>query len=812
MKLKFAAVIAAWISFAPTFLYGQQPIKITGTVVDTDQKPVDGGSVLLFRFPDSVLVKTNIIATDGTFTFEKVNAGKYTLQVQALGYREYHSPATEVSADLAWNTIILERVAKAIGEVAITAQKPFAEQKIDRTVVNPDALISNAGGTALDVLEKSPGVIVDPNGAISLNGKGVTIFVDDKPTYLSGTELETYLRSLSAAAIDQLELMANPPARYDASGNGGVINIRTKRGKAKGFNGAINLAYTQGKYAKTNDNANFNYRSGKMNLTGNAGFNYNNGFNDLLINRHFRDNSGTPTSDFIQNSLIRRKGQNYSTRLGFDYYATENSTWGINLTGSFSPRNVNSPVNSRFQKPSGTLDSTIVAQNKEHSASKNGGVNLNYRYHFGKSRRQLAADADYLRYSSDKDQIFDNKSYASNNQLKISDLLSGGLPAKIDIYSAKADYDHPLAEGISLSGGLKSSFTRTNNIADYFYTLNGATNPDYGKTNHFIYRETINAAYANFSREGKRISVQGGLRMESTFSKGHQLGNTVKPDSVFSRSYTSLFPTAYVQYKLDSAGNNQLRMNYGRRIERPYYEDLNPFLSPLDKFTYYTGNPFLRPSFGHNVELTYSYKSHLNVTLSYNRTNNEVNETIEIVDGIYYSRPGNIGRTTVKTLAFDAGFAAVSWLDFKLFGRVSEIHSVSDFYTGKLDNAGAYFFLRPVFSFKFPKDWTAQLDGGYQSDVTNAQFISKARGRVNLAFAKKLSASTSVRLVGNDLFYTFKNNGIINNLAGTDANWTNANDSRTVVLSLSYRFGKAIANQRNHDANGAEAEQSRVKN
>ena len=185
---------------------------------------------------------------------------------------------------------------------------------------------------------------------------------------------------------------------------------------------------------------------------------------------------------------------------------------------------------------------------------------------------------------------------------------------------------------------------------------------------------------------------------------------------------------------------------------------------------------------------------------------------IEIVNGIYYSRPGNIGNTVNKSIELDAGFDPAKWLNIHLYASMINIHSVSDFYTGELNTQGTFYFIRPVFQFKLPHDWTAQFDGSYQTKVTSAQFITGQRGRMNAALSKKLSASTTIKLVGNDIFYNFLNSGVINNLANTRADWHNLSDTRSLVISLSYRFGKAIADQRKHNANGAESEQNRVRN
>jgi hypothetical protein len=804
MKLKIAAFLAAWLSIASTFVNAQ---SISGKVTDSGQKPLDGASVYLMQ--DSALVKTALADAGGTFSFNQLKPGKYYLNITMMGFASYKSGLLKPDTTL---LALMQPTGKQLKEVVITSQKQFVEQKIDRTVVNVDALISNAGSTAMDVLEKSPGVLVDQSGAISLKGKsGVKIFIDDKPTYLSGADLDNYLRSLSSATIDQIELMSNPPAKYDAAGNGGVINIRLKRSKAKGFNGGINLSYSQGYYGRTNNGLNFTYRDNKVNLFGNFSYNTGNGFSDLDINRHFFTDAGAPDYDFLQNSFIRRTSKSYNSKIGLDYYVSEKSTIGFVVNGLITPSDVNTINKSRFLNTGGNLDSTIVALNAQHRNFKNGSANVNYRHQYDKKGRELTFDVDYLRYQTNMGQSFDNTGYLPNGDISTHDLLTGNLPSNINIWSAKTDYTHPLNSGFKLETGLKSSYTKTDNIADYFVTQGGVTAPDYDKTNHFIYKEQISAGYLNINKDWKRISMQLGFRFENTISDGHQLGNVQKSDSTFKRNYNGIFPTAYIQYKLDSTGSHSINFNYGRRIDRPYYEDLNPFLSPLDKFTYYTGNPFLKPSYTDNLELSHTWKN-ITTTLEYSNTKDDVNETIEIVNGIYYSRPGNLGRIINKGISIDASFDPAKWFNFHFYGRVVNIHTISQFYTGTLDTKGTYYFIRPVFQFKLPKDWTTQIDGGYQSKITNAQFIASARGKVNAAVTKKFSPSLSMSIVGNDLFYTFNNGGQINNLANVKANYLNRGDSRTVVLSLNYRFGKTIAGLRKHNADGAESEKNRVKN
>ncbi|WP_199120015.1 outer membrane beta-barrel protein [Pedobacter sp. ASV28] len=817
MKAKFRVILTCLMAIASTFVHAQQHAAIiNGKITDLNLKALDLATVALFRSTDSLLVKTVFTEADGKFSFDKIAAGSYQLRVLLVGYASYRGEpiiVVENSNTIDLGNIKLAAATETLKEVNIVAKKPFVERKIDRTVVNVDALISNAGTSALDVLEKSPGVSIDQNGNISLKGKqGVVVFIDDKPSYLSGTDLENYLKSLPSSMLDQIELMTNPPAKYDAAGNAGVINIKTKKDKAVGFNGSLNLSLNQGKLSRSNDSFNFNYRKNKFNFFGNFGYNLNNSFTDLDLNRKYKNPDESVKYFFNQNSYFRRHGDTFNGRAGFDFYQSDFTTWGVVLKGNVrNANNVNNNTSSLFN-PAMVKDSSIVAKNMDDIDFRNGGINANYRHQFGKTGKEITVDADYINYNSQTDQQYFNDTFLGNGQLKAQDLLEGHLPGRINIYSLKSDYSQSLTKVWKLDAGVKTSYIKTNNIASYFYTTNHITVPDYDKSNHFIYSENISAAYLNLSKEGKRFSVQAGLRLEGTISKGNQLGNIMKSDSSFKRSYLNAFPTLYFSYKLDTLSIHQLGLNYGRRIDRPFYQDLNPFYSPLDKFTYYVGNPFLKPSFTQTIELSHTYKNKITTALSYNYTKDQVNETIEIVDGTYYSRPANIGKQEVYNASIDANTDMTKWLSLHWYGQYTYIHSQSDFYTGFLNTKGGFFSSNGNLQLKFNKGWSGELNYRYQSRLRNVQFELANIYDFGLAVQKKLTTSTTLKLSATDIFQTRAVNGIINNLNLTEANWRNRGDFTTVIFSLNYRFGKAINNLRKHNADGAQTEQNRVKN
>ncbi|MBL0012330.1 MAG: TonB-dependent receptor [Flavobacterium sp.] len=762
------------------------------------------------------MVKTEITEADGTFSFSNLKENAYKIQIDHPAFKSYQSDEINLNLDNPIKTLPLIVLSpldnNTLNEVVVKKKKPFVENKIDRTVVNVDAFITTAGGDAMDVLEKSPGITVDQNGTITFKGKtGVQVFVDDKPTYLSGSELEAYLKSLPASTLDKIELMTNPPAKYDAAGSAGVINIVSKKSKAKGFNGSATSRVSVGKRTHTRQGLNLNYLNNKVRVFGNIGYAYQNPINDLFIFRRFKNADQTTKSLFYQNSFIESKVHTTNAKIGIDYYVSDKTTFGIGLTGILKNNNQRTDVKSDLTNAISVLDSAIIARNSEKETFKNGGINVNFRHELDTIGQKITVDLDYLKYDTETKQVFNNFIYQPDNSLSSQDELRGTLPATIAIYSFKSDYMLPLKNQGLFEAGYKASFSKTDNIADYRDLIDGSEVSNYDTSNHFKYDEIIHACYLNFNTNYKRFTFQTGLRLENTTSKGNQLGNIEKPASQFERSYTNIFPTVYVQYKLDSIGNNQLVVNYGKRINRPYFQDLNPFVSPLDKFTFYSGNPYLNPSFSDNYELSYRWKEYFSTTLSYGSSIDEINETIEIRDEIYYSRPGNIGKSQFYSINVNAEIPFKKWWSANVYSEFTNMQYQSKLYTEDLDSSGTFWYFSMNNSFKLKHDWSAELSGTYQTDVVSSQFVLLSRSNVNVGIQKKiLKGKGSLKLAANDIFYSQVNNGIIKNIRLTDANWRNRPDSRYVALTFTYSLGKSFQSK-SYDATGADSEKNRVK-
>lgn len=815
MKSRHLLFLILYIPALFNFAYGQAAAgKISGIVLDDTKKPLDGATVALVTAKDSAVVSNQLADRDGGFAFQNLKDDVYLLKISYIGFKNYRSNNLVISGQNAVKlpAFVLSPVGKTLNEVAVTAQKAYVQQKIDRTVVNVGALISNTGANALEVLEKTPGVQVDADGNITFKGKsGVMVMIDDKPTYLSAANLATYLRSLPSSALDQIELMDNPPAKYDAAGNAGVINIKTKKNTIKGFNAVASVDYAQGHYGRNDESINLNYRVNKVNLFANISHNEQQTFRRLEIDRNYLDGSGNLTSSLKDISYFRPTNNSTNIKAGVDYYVSPKTTWGIVLTGTIAPNHDSSPVFSQLYGKNGELDSTINTLNTSKNKFNSKGINFNYTHKFDSAGRVISFDLDYIRDVSGSNQVFVNNTVLPDGSLTNSQTLTDNLPATINIYSAKVDYSHPLKGKAKIEAGVKSSYVNTDNAANYFDLVDGVSEVDYNSTNRFLYKENINAAYFNFNKDFGRFALQTGLRAENTNGNGHQLGNAQKPDSSFANHYTNLFPTAYFSYNLDSAAHNVLVFSYGRRVGRPNYGSLNPFTFFVDEFTQFSGNPFLKSQFSDNYKLAYSFKSLFTVAVSYNYTANVQGETINRDGDIFVSTTGNIGAEKMLDLSVNSNFQPTKWWTVNLYAEVYNNAYKGSFYTGQINQSQVTFSANSSNQFTISKTWSAEISGFYNGSGTYGQFVMKPKGMLNAAIQKKVFNNRgSVKLNMRDIFHTFAPSGTITNLADATATFHNFIDTQVATLAFTYSFGKANNVPRKRNTGGAESEQDRA--
>ncbi len=786
--------------------------NISGSVLDKHKKGVDLAIISLYRLADSSAVKTEFSDQDGSFLLSSIEAGKYFMKIEHQEFKDY-STEFDLSGALNLNPIVLENDEETLGQMTVSGKVPFVERKIDRVVITPEALIASAGTNALEILELAPGVTVDQNGQIVFKGRtGIAVYINDKPSYLSGSELENYLRSLPSGSIQNIELIENPPAKYEAAGNGGIININIKRNTLRGLYGNTSLSYRRSRYNSSHNNLNLNFARKKINLSANVNAGLWENFQDLNINRYYLDNSGNTTSAFRQNSFNNRSGEYLNGRIGMDLYLTDKATFGVSYKKSQSPGERDTDNTSLISDANGDLLQRVVADNLSQTTFGNDLVSLYFTRTLDTLGSEISIDADYVRYVSTNDQVFKNFQYDSNGNLTYNDRIDGAIPSEIDIYAVKTDYSKPLKNGANFSAGLKSAYTQTDNEAIYTNTVAGVTEPDYNLSNRFLYDEWINAAYVNYNGMMGKMQFQLGLRGEATQLKGHQLGNIQSPDSSFTRDYMSLFPTLFLARSLDSAGIHQMNFSYGRRIERPYFQDLNPFISPLDQFTFYTGNPNLLPTFSHNFSLTHTYKNMISTSVSYALIQDGINETLEIQDEIYYSRPGNISSSQFLTFSVNGTFELAKWYTINAYAQASYVTFESQLYTEQLNANGINLFANINNNFKLSNGWKLSLSARGSNDNVYSQLLIKSYWVMDVGVQKSVFKGLgNLRLNVSDPFYTRRGDGVINNLSQTNADWNSKYDSRSVSIAFSMRFGKSNSNKKKHDGSGSDSEQNRVK-
>ena len=418
--------------------------KISGSVSDGLGNALSEVNIGLMRQKDSSVVKMVVSDENGEFVINNISSNTYLLVCRFIGYNNYLS--IPFTIDSHHNSIVLPLIVLVskdvhLSEVTVSARKPFVQHKIDRTIVNVDAM-NTAGSDILEVLGKSPGIMLDSDGDIKLNGKGnVLVLIDDKSTYLSVSDLTAYLKSLPAGLVSRLELINNPPARYDAA-SGSIINIVLKKNTQKGFNGNVNLGYIQGKYSGGNDALNLNYRLGKFNIFSNLSYNRDHNFKNEVSLRNLYNTDNSLQSTINKNSNYNYIANGYFLRTGIDFYSTQKTTIGILLTGNTRSRYDRQNFSGRQYDDSTKLENFSDGASSGNYKWKSGGINLNFMHKFDSTGSSLTSDLDYITYNSNGNQILTNQNRFPDSILNNSNTIKYDLPSRINIYSSQ-DRLHP---------------------------------------------------------------------------------------------------------------------------------------------------------------------------------------------------------------------------------------------------------------------------------------------------------------------------------------------------------------------------------
>jgi hypothetical protein len=785
---------------------------ISGFVKDDAGTLLNGATVALVKAKDTAVVKLAVAGGNGAYSFNGIKEGDYRISISHVGYNSGLSSAfTLASGDVSAPAVTITKAAGDLKSVTVSVRKPIVEVRADKTILNVEGTVNAAGQDALELLRKAPGVTVDKDENLTVNGKnGVQIYVDGRPTPLSGADLANYLKSMQSSQVESIEIITNPSAKYEAAGNAGIINIRLKKNKSFGTNGSVNAGYAVGIFSKYNSGLNLNYRNKAINLYGTYSFSKGLSSNQISLYRTVKDTLFDQSGEFVSNNL------NHNFKLGADYTLSKQSSIGVLVNGT-----VADPTTSNYSRtpisyiPTGVVDRILIANNSSNLKRNNYNLNLNYNYN-GADGKTLVLNADNGYYNINSDQYQPNFYFTADGKTLTRSVIYRMIaPTVIHINSGKLDYEQNFKGG-KLGLGGKISFINTDNNFQRYDVVSSTDMLDRDRSNRFKYKENINAGYVNWNKAYKGFMVQAGLRVENTVSKGtsdgqKKIAGSYQPStSGFDRNYTGFFPSASVTFNKNPM--NQLSLTYSRRIDRPAYQDLNPFEFKLDEYTFQKGNTELRPQYTNSIEITNVYKYRLTTKLNYSHVSDLFTQILDTAEtSKSFISKKNLATQDIASFNISYPF---QYKAYSVFANLNANYAMykADFGAGRkidLNTFGATLFAQN--SLRFAKTWTAELTGFYNApSVYQGTFEAKSLWSVDAGLQKQvLKGNGTIKASVSDIFHSLRFNAT-SDFAGqttrVNARW----EAQQFKLNFSLRFGSNTVKGAKQKALSAEEENKRA--
>ncbi len=787
---------------------------IQGVLQDPEGAAVEFANVALYNSADSTMTKVETTDELGIFKFQAIPKGNYFLQATMVGLADLTKTNIEANSNPIVDLGILAFGDSGVdlSEVTVTASRAMVEVKPDRTVFNVEGTINSVGENGVSLLRKAPGVVVDNNNNVSVLGRtGVLFYVDGKRLPLSGDDLSNYLENLPAEQIDRIDIISNPGAKYEAEGNAGIVDIRLKRDKNHGSNGSISTTVSQGRHPRYNVNASGNYRNKLLNTFGTLGYNHIESFNEM----RFQSVQNGIYLDEFDDMYNDEDAVNF--RFGTDFYLGKKHILGF-LVGGRNASSLNTANNSiELSDASNRLqiDSILISDNRAENERTQNTYNINYRYEI-KNNQSLNLDLDYGSYGFKSERLQPNRYYdAETNELLTENINTLSTPTQIDIYTAKLDYEQALFGG-QLGLGTKLSRVQSDNTFLFFNKIGDDFFQNNFRSNQFDYDENVYAGYVSFARPlNQKWNVSGGLRMEQTDATGNLqafVPELQEPPVEF--NYLSWFPSFGLTYTPKQM--HSFAFNYGRRINRPDYNVLNPFNNQLSEISYEKGNPFLQPEIVNNFELGYTWQYRYNFKIAYSKTDDQITRLIapdDIDPRANFITWANLSEQTVWS--FNASLPiqiAKKWNAYFNLGA-NHTDNQADYGDGAVVDVQAFSYnIYTQHTFDLPSKFKGEISGYFAGPgVWGGVFLYDPSWSLNIGLQRKfLQDKLNVKLSASDLFYEsgWQGESSFNGLVSAGSgNW----DSRRISLSLSYRFGNDNVKSRKRKT-GLEEEGKRVGN
>jgi hypothetical protein len=778
-------VIATAISSAAQSTSG----RLEGSVSNEKGEPMEYVTVLLRPPQDSTLAMGVITDAAGRYSFEPVASGKYILTLTFVGYYKQSIPI-ELPDGVSVYTIpaaILREDAMVLGEVLVRGQKPLVEQDGDKLILNVQNTIIAAGGSAAELLERSPGVSIDQNNQLSVNGKtGINVMIDGKPTYLPPAELVTLLRSMNANNIATIEITSNPSVRYDASGNAGVINIKLKKNTLEGFNGSFTAGTGYGRYGKANGSVNLNYRARKWNHFLNYGYSFNKRFADVFTDRVTIRNNGDPVYYTQQFGRIQRL-PSHTWQGGSAWQWNPKNSIAIGTSGSYNERFTDNNSFTQIKSALGNeADSTFTLTNDQWYRWHNISSSIGYKHLLARPGSEFSIDVDYSTYGFKLDDNFTIKQFRDQNIPKNQYNVLSHQPSSFNIYTTRMDYTHHLNKQTSVEIGVKFSYVNTVNEITFTNNQNGLFESDVTRSTDFDYTEKIGAGYATMKTKLWGFDARLGLRAEQT----HYDGFSKKTQLSIERDYFRLFPNISLNHSL--AENYQFGFAYNYRIDRPAYNDLYPYVFYFDPFSSQKGNPTLLPQFTHNFQFSQTIAKNFGINLGYSTTSQYIafaiilneDKVSEYAIKKNFETFQNYYLTVSAPIEINKNWTVNSNLNlfYNQFNTqfLNEVYEVSKF-------SGTVTITQTI---TLPWDLTGEIMTVYNAPNVSGLIKTEALRSVNAGLQKKVfDKKGSLSLNVTDIFYTNRARNSVT-YPGFDMHFNSHPETRVIRINFTYNIGK----------------------
>ncbi|WP_282636179.1 outer membrane beta-barrel family protein [Sphingobacterium thalpophilum] len=784
-----------------SFVHAQ--VKITGKVQSEDNVPLPLVTAYLMKANSTVVLKAAVTNEAGEYQFSDVAAGSYVVDAKMVGYIAGRSNIFEVGkSDYAVATISLRSDNRKLEEVTVEGKRPLVESKPGKLILNVENSPIAAGNNALDIVQRAPGVSLDNNNNLQLMGQsGVAVTIDGRQTYMTGEQLLNFLKSTDGNQIKSVEVITSRSAKDDAEGAVGTINIVLKKNRMEGFNGTFNLTAGHGEKFRGNSSLSLNYKKNNTTLFGSYAYSDEKAYRKLEIDRVIQ-NSGEKKY-FAQKSALGEEERNHSYRFGVEQKTSSRNTLTVQFNGANNTEYNDNDSRTNIGRSFVDYDTVLVSESDFKELFDRYSANLNNEFRIDSNGRKLTVDLDWSKFKSSKRVNYLNQYTDVGGKEAPEEKERSGMPIGIDIYVAKLDYEHPLSKSSKLEMGAKYSNVKSDNDLLFEKSVNNEWVNDVSRTNHFVYKEQIAAAYLDYNNSIGKWSLKAGLRGEYTFSDG----NSITMSKRVKRNYFELFPNANLSYSFNE--KHILSLGYTRKVTRPNYRQLNPFDYYIDKLTFERGNPYLNPQFSNEFSLSYTLLQRYNLTLGINDVKDAIVESMgqDSVAGTTWVIRENLGRNLT------------SYLNLNIPVTVSKLWSMNNNITGIYFDFDGMIAGLPVnrksflvqamsmHNLKMSKSLSANVNVRYFSPFKYNVYDLKSRWDMEVGMTKTFKERSSLKLAVTDVFNT-GNQNLSTNFGPFDSRIRQHQDRRVVRLTYTYKFGNLKNNYRKKDTSNEEKERA----